>query len=48
MGPSIAFETDNARSIAKQVAYQVWQEFIGKWEISVIPENIKALAKGNQ
>jgi predicted acetyltransferase len=32
------------KGIAKQVAYQIWQDFIGKWEVSVIPENLIGLA----
>lgn len=32
------------KGIAKQVAYQIWEQFNGKWEVSVIPENENALA----
>ena len=44
MGEFFVLAKFQGKGIAKQVAYLIWQEFNGKWEISVIPENLKGLA----
>lgn len=44
MGEFYVLGKFQGKGIAKQVAYQIWQEFHGKWEVTVIPENLVGLA----
>lgn len=44
MGEFYVLAKFQGKGIAKQVAFQIWQEFNGKWEVSVIPENLIGLA----
>lgn len=44
MGEFFVLAKFQGKGIAKQIAHQIWEQFNGKWEVSVIPENEKALA----
>jgi predicted acetyltransferase len=43
MGEFYVLAKFQGKGIAKQVAFQIWQEFNGKWEVTVIPENLIGL-----
>lgn len=44
MGQFFIMGKFQGKGIAQQVARQIWDLYPGLWEVSVIPENVKALA----
>ena len=43
MGEFFIVAKFQGKGIGKQAAYLVWQQFLGNWEVTVIPENLPAL-----
>jgi predicted acetyltransferase len=43
MGEFFILARFQGNGIGRRVAHQIWNEHQGKWEVSVIPENVSAL-----